>query len=190
MAPPSPRKAGWSTGLSVPRQVVKRRTLGKWDGFGDRLKEHLRAPSPIYEHGQSYGHCISEHSLSIIGREVNGITRTIKEAMFKRVNDPSSNMNLGKFSCPTSGMRSCRTPGLPAQIMPTAATPQWADILFTLVSMVLPLGGVNFLDHSVFPPVSYINGAIYGKYSFKVKHFPLDLIKPCLIWLDESFSMI
>ena len=32
--------------------------------FGDRLKEHLRAPSPIYEHSHSSGHCINVDSFS------------------------------------------------------------------------------------------------------------------------------
>ena len=65
--------------------------------FGDRLKEHLRAPSPSYQHSQATGHPISADYLTIIGREAHGITRTIKEAMFICVNDPSFNRNLGKY---------------------------------------------------------------------------------------------
>ena len=69
--------------------------------FWDRLKKHFRAPTTIYQHSHSSGHCIKVHS----------ITRTIKEAMFIRVNDPSLNGNLGKFQiAPHLGMRSCRTP--------------------------------------------------------------------------------
>ena len=49
--------------------------------FGDGLKEHHSAPIPIYEHGQSSGH-YQCGQFSIVDREVHGITRTIKEAMF------------------------------------------------------------------------------------------------------------
>ena len=65
--------------------------------FGDRLKEHHRAPATIYIHGQSSQHCIDVDSFSIVGRAAHSITRTIKEAMFIRVNNSSLNRNLGKF---------------------------------------------------------------------------------------------
>ena len=55
--------------------------------FGDRYKEHLRAPSPIYKHANVMGHSIKLDSSSIVDREPQGITRTKKEAMFIRVND-------------------------------------------------------------------------------------------------------
>ena len=56
--------------------------------FGDRYREHLRAPSPIYYHVQTTGHTIKLDSFSIVDRESQGITRTIKEAMYIRFNDP------------------------------------------------------------------------------------------------------
>ena len=49
--------------------------------FGDRLKEHLRAPSPIHHHSQV-------------------VTRNIKEAMYIGINDPPLNRNIGKFNLP------------------------------------------------------------------------------------------
>ena len=66
--------------------------------FGDRLKEHLRAP--IYQHGQCAGHCVNVESFFIVGKEAHGSTRTIKEAMLIRVNDPTLNRNPGKFQFP------------------------------------------------------------------------------------------
>ena len=39
-------------------------------------------------------------NLSIVGRETHNITRTIKEAMYIRINDPSLNRNIGKFQFP------------------------------------------------------------------------------------------
>ena len=68
--------------------------------FGDRLKEHLRALSPIHQHTSCTGHPISPDCFSIVHRDAQGTTRNIKEAMFIRVNDPSLNRNLGKYHLP------------------------------------------------------------------------------------------
>ena len=68
--------------------------------FGDRYKEHLKAPSPIHLHTSSTGHPVSPECFSIVDREAQGMARNIKEAMYIRVNDPSLNRNLGKFQLP------------------------------------------------------------------------------------------
>ena len=65
--------------------------------FGERYKEHLRPPSPIFDHFQTTGDNITSDNFSIVDRESQGFTRTIKESMFNRVNDPSLNRNLGKY---------------------------------------------------------------------------------------------
>ena len=46
------------------------------------------------------GHCISVDNFSIVGRETHNIIRTIKKAMYIRVNDLSLNRNFGKFQWP------------------------------------------------------------------------------------------
>ena len=53
----------------------------------------------IYDHANTTGHCIKLCSFSIVDRESKGSTRTIKEAMFIRVNDPL-NRNLSKYQPP------------------------------------------------------------------------------------------
>ena len=68
--------------------------------FGERCKEHLRALSSIFNHFQTAGHNITLDNFSIVCRESQGFTRTIKEAMFIRVNDPPLNRNLGKYQLP------------------------------------------------------------------------------------------
>ena len=68
--------------------------------FWDRLKEHLRAPSPIPHHTSSIGYPISPDSFGIVHREVQGTIRNIKEAMYIRANDPSLNRNLGRYQLP------------------------------------------------------------------------------------------
>ena len=57
--------------------------------FGARCKEHLKALSPIYEHQNNSVHKISIENFHIIGREGNNMARTIKEAMFIMVNNPT-----------------------------------------------------------------------------------------------------
>ena len=68
--------------------------------FGDRFKEHLKAPSPIFGHQSSSGHDTTMDSFKIIGREENSLARTIKLSMFIRVNNPTLNRNVGKYSLP------------------------------------------------------------------------------------------
>ena len=77
--------------------------------LGDRVKEHLRAPSPIHQHSSTTGHQISPDCFNIIHRETQGATRNIKEAMFIRVNNPSLNMNIGKTSYHISKTQYSRT---------------------------------------------------------------------------------
>ena len=74
--------------------------------FGQRLREHLRTPSPIYDHVNSTGYQTRVDNCSIVSREVHNIIRTIKEAVYIRVNDSSLNRDIGSSSCPTFGMRS------------------------------------------------------------------------------------
>ena len=65
--------------------------------FGDRYKEHLKAPSPIHLHTTTTGHPVSPDCFSTVDRESQGMVWNIKEAMYIKVNDPSLNRNLGKF---------------------------------------------------------------------------------------------
>ena len=64
------------------------------------LKEHLKVPSPIYDHFNITGHIITIDNFSIVGREQQNLIRTIKEAIYIRVNSPSLNKNIGKYHLP------------------------------------------------------------------------------------------
>ena len=68
--------------------------------FGERIKEHFKAPSPI--HGHHSTTCLSTtlHNFSIVSREGQGFTRTIKESMITRVNNPTPNRNIDKYNIP------------------------------------------------------------------------------------------
>ena len=68
--------------------------------FAERFKEHLKAPSPIYDHYNITGHETSIKNFSIMGREDQNLIRAIKEAIYIRVNNPSLNRNIGKYHLP------------------------------------------------------------------------------------------
>ena len=68
--------------------------------FGERFKEHLKAPSPIYDHSNITGHSTTLDNFNIVGREEHNLSRLIKESMYIRVNNPSLNKNIGKYHLP------------------------------------------------------------------------------------------
>ena len=68
--------------------------------FAERLREHMKAASPIHDHHNITGHEVSLDTFSIVGREDQSIGRTIKEAILIRINDPSLNRNIGKYQLP------------------------------------------------------------------------------------------
>ena len=68
--------------------------------FGERFKEHQKAPSPIFDHTNTTGHNINIENFSIVGREDQKFKRAIKETLFIRVNNPSLNRNVGKSYLP------------------------------------------------------------------------------------------
>ena len=65
--------------------------------FGEMFKEHLKTPSPIYDHFNNTGHNITLENFGIVGREDQNLNRWIKEALFIRFNNPSLNKNIGKY---------------------------------------------------------------------------------------------
>ena len=67
--------------------------------FGERYKEHLKAPSAIHHHSSQIGHPTSHNNFQIIGRGDN-LARNIKESICIRVNNPALNNDIGKFNLP------------------------------------------------------------------------------------------
>ena len=68
--------------------------------FAERFKEHQKAPSPIFDHSNISGHQVNIDNFNIVGREDLNLSRTIKEALYIRVNNPSLNKNIGKYHLP------------------------------------------------------------------------------------------
>ena len=91
------QKVGLSTGLNAHSQVAKRNTLWNWEGpLGKGSRNTTGNPSSISEHSNISGHCINVNGFTTVVREAHGITRTIKEALFIRVNDhPSIALHWG-----------------------------------------------------------------------------------------------
>ena len=68
--------------------------------FGERSKEHLKSPSPIYDHSNITSHNVTINNFNIVGMEDLNQKRTIKEALYIRVIDPSLDRNVGKYHLP------------------------------------------------------------------------------------------
>ena len=68
--------------------------------FAERFREHLKAPFPIHDHSNISGHTVTIDNFSILGREDQKFMKTIKEALYIRVNNPSLNRNIGKYHLP------------------------------------------------------------------------------------------
>ena len=66
--------------------------------FGERYKEHPKAPSAIHHHSIQTGHPTNQNNFQIVGREGYNLARNIKESIYIRVNNPSLNNNIGKFN--------------------------------------------------------------------------------------------
>ena len=66
--------------------------------LGERYKEHLKQPYPIHVHIQQTGHTTTSNNFNIIGREDQGLARTIKESMYIRVSIPMLNKNIDKYN--------------------------------------------------------------------------------------------
>ena len=66
--------------------------------FGERYKEHLKEPSPIYGQSTQAGHSTNPENFTIIEREDHGLARTIKKSIYIRINNPTLNKNVGKYN--------------------------------------------------------------------------------------------
>ena len=51
-------------------------------GHLERFREHLKAPSPIYDHSNITGRTAALDNFSIVGKENHNLMRLIKEAIY------------------------------------------------------------------------------------------------------------
>ena len=80
---PKLQKSGTTYHYKHPHLNCPKAYIGEtWRALGDRVSEHLKAPSPIYTHSNHTGHLLDPNCFNIINKEIPGFSRTIKEAMF------------------------------------------------------------------------------------------------------------
>ena len=97
----SSRRVGSSIDTGVAGLTVNAEYIGESSRtFGERFREHQKAPSPIYDHSNNTGHQVTIDNFSIVGREDQNLSRAIQEALYIRVNNPSLNRNIGKYHLP------------------------------------------------------------------------------------------
>ena len=98
---PMMKKSGVIYSYKCGRVECDEEYIGEsWRTFGERFKEHQKAPSPIFDHFNTTGHNISVENFNIGGREDQNLRRATKEALYIRVNNPSLNRNIGKYHLP------------------------------------------------------------------------------------------
>ena len=98
---PIPKKSGVIYRYRCGRVDCNEEYIGESSRtFGERFREHQKAPSPIYDHSNNTGHQATIDNFSIVGREDQNLSRAIKEALYIRVNNPSLNRNIGKYHLP------------------------------------------------------------------------------------------
>ena len=64
--------------------------------FGERCKEHWKAPSPIFEHQNSTGHVTTVDYFQILGWEGCSMARAMKKVYIYH----TLNKNIGKYNLP------------------------------------------------------------------------------------------
>ena len=88
------RKVGSSTDINVTGWSVMKNIQESLPEHLQRGSRNIKRPHPhIYHHYNITGHKISIDNFSIMGREDQNLRRTIKEALYIRVNNPSLNRN-------------------------------------------------------------------------------------------------
>ena len=115
--------------------------------LGERVKEHFKAPSPIHLHSTITGHPMDPEQFSIVHKEVNNHSRSMKEAMFIHVQDLTLNRNLGKYQLPhiwdhllhASATLHCKPSSLPAPPPPPPKPPPTGSTHPPLATLLVPL---------------------------------------------------
>ena len=87
-----------STDTNVTGWIVMRNILESPQELLVKGSRNIWNPPPIYGHSNITVHDVTINN--IVGREDLNHMRTIKEALYIRVNDPSLNRNVGKYHLP------------------------------------------------------------------------------------------
>ena len=89
------------TNINVTGWSVMKSTLESLQEHLERgSRKHQKAPCPIYDCSDTTGHTATIENFSRVGREDPNLIRTIKEALYTRVYNPSLNRNIGNYHLP------------------------------------------------------------------------------------------
>ena len=116
--------------------------------FAERFKEYLKAPSPIYDHYITSGHTVTIDNSSIVGREDQNLMRTIKEALYIRVKNPSLNRNIGKYHLPNI----------------------WDEVLLNILELKLKYKLTQWLFHLQLMAITSANASIPTLVGYSISH--------------------
>ena len=152
--------------------------------LGERVKEHFKAPSPIHHHSTTTGHPMDPDQFNILHKEVNSHSRTIKEAMFICMQDPTPNRTWASTSCHTYGTTSSRHLLLfstsPQTIQPHQQppnTPYWFPPNSPTLPLPIMAGGTYFFlkvsTHACpkYPPLLIYNNSYNSAILVSFLHF-------------------
>ena len=96
-----PEKSGVIHKYTCDKVEYIKSTLGNQQGPLLKGSRNIkRLPPPIYDHSIRSGHEINIDNFSIVWREDQNLIRTIKEALYIRVNNPFLNKNIGNYHLP------------------------------------------------------------------------------------------
>ena len=95
---PCRREVESSIDINVTGWSVMRNTMVNQEHL-ERGSKNISSP-PIFDHYNTTGHEVSLENFSIVGKEEQNLMRTMKEALYIRVNNPSLNRNIDKYHLP------------------------------------------------------------------------------------------
>ena len=148
--------------------------------LGERVKEHLKAPSPIHLHSATSGHPLDPNQFNIVHKEVNSQSRTIKEAMFIHIQDPPQ-QEFGQVPAAThmGPALTCIT-NVPVQTNTTAN--HHSQLINPLLVPPFPPSTTTYLSHCpfrggnlLFPIITPIGKYMHLSQTSPSPYLPLDL---------------
>ena len=135
---------------------------------GERHKEHLRAPSPIYDHVNTTGHHTSMHNLSFLG--VQNCTTLPKLSRRPYLKGLMIHLLIGtseSINCHTYGMRSYSTPQTSRHSLSHLC---FTVPLANLGGMTLTESSLNLAWHKSSSILQFMVGAATLKWAGDRKH--------------------
>ena len=95
---PKDKKSGVIYNYKCGETVCNEEYMGRHPGPWGKDTGSTSSNPPIHVYSLQTGHNAMSDNFNIIGREDQGLAKTIKESIYMRVNNPTINRNIGKFN--------------------------------------------------------------------------------------------